>query len=56
MKGSRKLVVEHFQQRGEIFIARLDAEHAGAAIAEERLDDDVAELRAERADFARDRG
>ena len=31
----------HLQQRGQVLVVRLDAEHAGAAVAEQRLDDDV---------------
>ena len=40
----------HLQQRREILVVRLDAEHAGAAVAEQRLDDDVVVFEAERAD------
>ena len=44
---------EDFEQRGEILVALGDAEDAGAAVAVERLDDDVAVLLAERADLVR---
>ncbi len=40
----------HLQQRGQVLVVRLDAEHAGAAVAEQRLDDDVLVLHAEGAD------
>ena len=48
MKGSRKNCVEHLEQRSEIVVVLLQPEDAGAAIAVERLDDDVAVARAER--------
>ena len=44
---------EDLEQRGEVLVALADPEHAGAAIAVERLDDDVAVLLAEGADLAR---
>ena len=44
---------EHLQQRAQILVIRPDAEHAGAAIAVERLEDDVLVLVAEVADLAR---
>ena len=47
---------EHFEQRDQVLVAAGDAEDAGAAIAVERLDDDVAVLLAEGGDAPRDRG
>ncbi len=42
---------EHLKKRVEVLVAGLDAEDAGAAIAEQRLDDDVAMLGAEGEDL-----
>ncbi len=42
---------EHFQERIHILVVGLDAEYARAAIAEERLQDDVAVRRAEGGDL-----
>ena len=44
---------EHLQQRVEVLVVGPHAEHAGAAVAEQRLQDDVLVLVAERADGAR---
>ena len=46
---------EHLQQRVQVLVVRPDVEHAGAAVAEQRLDDDVPVLVAERADLLRGR-
>jgi hypothetical protein len=49
MNGSRYICAKHFQERGHVAVTvGLDVEHAGAAIAVERLEDHVA-------DFARGR-
>jgi hypothetical protein len=42
---------EHLQQRVEILVVAFQPEHARTAIPVERLDDDVAMRRSERADF-----
>ena len=47
-EGLAEHLAEHFEQRGEIAVGLVQMEDAGAAIAVERLDDDVAELLAER--------
>ena len=54
MKGSRNIWREHFEQRGEVAVGLVQVEDAGAAIAVERLDDDVAEFLAEGVDLAAD--
>ena len=51
--GFAEHLAEHFEQRGEVAVGLVQMEDAGAAIAVERLDDDVAELLAEGVDFAR---
>ena len=43
-------VGQHFEQRAQILVAGSEVEHPGAAIAVQRLDDDVAVLGAELAD------
>ena len=43
---------EHLDQRVQVLVARRDVEHAGPAIAEQGLDDDVLVLVAEGADLA----
>ena len=48
-------LLEQLDQRREVVVALLDEEHAGAAIAVERLDDDVAVLLAEGVDQRRGR-
>ncbi len=51
--GNQRFAVEafkHFKKRGEVLVTISKAEHARAAIAVKRLDDDIAELVAEVAD------
>ena len=55
-EGLAEHLAEHFQQRGQVAVVAGRMEHAGAAIAVERLQDDVAHLVAEAADFGRHRG
>ncbi len=55
-EGLAEGALEHFEQRDEVLVAAGDAEDAGAAIAVERLDDDVAVLLAEGGDARRGRG
>ena len=55
-EGLAEGVLEDLEQRGEILVAAGDPEDAGAAIAVERLDDDVAMLLAEGEDLAAGRG
>ncbi len=50
-EGFAEHQAEGFEQRGEVAVVLLEMEDAGAAIAVERLDDDVAHLLAEGADF-----
>src|SRR5690606_19162302 len=47
-EGFAEGLLEQLEQRGEVVAALFDEEHAGPAIAVERLDDDVAVLLAER--------
>ena len=42
MIGSRKKRAEHLQERVQVLVLRPDVEYARAAVAEERLEDDVA--------------
>ena len=42
-EGLAEHLAEHFEQRGEVAVGLVQMEDAGAAIAVERLDDDVAD-------------
>ncbi len=51
-EGLAEGALEHFEQRDQVLVMAGDAEDAGAAVAVERLDDDVAVLLAEGGDAA----
>ncbi len=55
-EGLAEHLAEHFEQRREVAVVARGMEHTGAAIAVERLQDDVAHLLAEAGDLGRRRG